>query len=72
MKSTHELLFEATQALHGDLNQAPVLARFLEPDLTRDDYVRALLRLYKAISTIEPALAQFEKLSSAEDALNYQ
>lgn len=72
MKSTHELLFEATQALHGELNQAPVLARLLELDLTRDEYVLALLGLYKAISTIEPALAQFEKSSTAEDAFNYQ
>jgi len=72
MKSTHELLFEATQSLHGDLNQAPVLARLLEPDLTRDEYVRALLGLYNAISTIEPALAQFEKTSTAEHVLNYQ
>lgn len=72
MKSTHELLFKATQALHGELNQAPVLARLLEPDLTRDEYVRALFGLYKAVSTIEPALAQFEKLSAAENALNYQ
>jgi heme oxygenase len=72
MKSTHELLFEATQALHGELNQAPVLARLLEPDLTRDEYVWALLGLYKSISTIESALAQFEKRSSAEDAFNYQ
>lgn len=72
MKSTHELLFEATQALHGELNQAPVLARLLEPDLTRGEYARALFGLYKAFSTIEPALAQFEETSTAEDALYYQ
>ncbi|MDO9478719.1 MAG: biliverdin-producing heme oxygenase [Pseudohongiella sp.] len=72
MKSTHELLFKATQALHDELNQAPVLARLLELDLTRDEYIRALLGLYKAISTIEPALVKFENTSTAEDTFNYQ
>lgn len=61
ISSTHHALRDASQDLHQILDKEPVFLKLLSADLSAEEYILALSKLYLGMSVLESAVLAYEQ-----------